>query len=543
MSKFTTSIAINVSSDVAKTQKAMINSFNAIKKSSKSLQDSLIKNAESINRMGAAANKAKMALGAMAAIGVGSIIKFGSEYQTALGELSAITGISGDALDRFGAQALESSRRFGITGRAYLEAVKLIGSAKPELLAQPAMLKEVTDQSILLAKAQRMDLRSATMATTTALNQFGKSGEEASRVVNLLAAGSKFGSSEVSDISMAMINVGGTASALGLGLDETNAALQVMAKKGELGAIAGTRLKSALIKMTKTTDKFNPQVVGLSAALHNLKNAGLEGTQMLDVFGAEGINAGSALIELIDVYDDLLSKTNGTNVAQEQAAVNMATFTEATKRLASTIQSQLIPVFLKYEPVLSKSIEKFSIMIGDTEKMKKIAKVAGVVLIGLVSAITAITAAQIALNIAMIANPIGVIIMAVAAGVALLGAAIGAVVIYWDEIKAAVTSFGHLMKGVMMSVGKFIFDALLFPLRTVLKLISKIPKIGGFAKTALEGLESVETKMFGDIQSDNKSTLDVNMRIDQDGRAKVESATSSNNLNFGAQTALMIPSY
>ena len=69
---------------------------------------------------------------------------------------------------------------------ATVEAFKLIGSAKPELLANKEALSQVTEQAILLAQASGLELPDAATRLTDAMNQFGAGSEQAGLFVDTL---------------------------------------------------------------------------------------------------------------------------------------------------------------------------------------------------------------------------------------------------------------------------------------------------------------------------------------------------------------------
>ena len=67
-----------------------------------------------------------------------------------------------------------------------------------------------------------------------------------------------------------------------------------------------------------------------------------------------------------------------------------------------------------------------------------------------------------------------------------------------------------------------------------------------FKGSSPKKLETVNTQnIVGDaaLTATNKNQLDVNMRIDQDGRARVTDTKSDAGLNFYSQTALTLPAY
>jgi len=99
------------------------------------------------------------------------------------------------------------------------------------------------------------------------------------------------------------------------------------------------------------------------------------------------------------------------------------------------------------------------------------------------------TAAQWALNVAMSANPVGLIIAGVTALIAV------GVLLYknWDKIK----DFFAGLFPVFKKVGETVFKFLITPIKLLLGLIAKIPGVGKFADMGLEKINQFENKMFG----------------------------------------------
>ncbi len=559
MAKFSASVEIVAKSNLGKVANSISGSFAKISKSSKRLNATLVKNSETINRMGASAKRMGAVLTGVAATGIVIATRAGAKFQEMLQELSAITGLEGELLKRFGDQALETSKKFGISASDYLEGVKLVASAKPELLEQPKLLKAITDEALVLAKAQKLGMAESVNALTTAMNQFGIRAEDARKTINLLAAGSKLGSTELGNIAASMINVGGSASAMGLSIEETNAALQVMAKKGEVGAVAGTRLKSAILKLSDASDEFNPAIVGLGTAFRNIGKEAPDVERKLELFGREGINAGNAILELIDTYEELLETTSDTNIAYEQAAINMKTFAEASKRLGTTIQNELIKQFLKYEPMLTKLIERGTAFINNEKKMATAIKTVKVVLGGLIGVIASLTIAQIALNVAMVANPIGLIVAGVAGAVALLTAGITALIINWEKVKSFFTEnpFGKLIS--YLNPIAIMVKAIISGLNVVSKFRDRgrVKGADELLQRNADGSYSPRADLFPELYQDApsgiipqedfaanlqaKQTVDLSVHIDQDGRASIKDVKSSAPIKVATDVAIMSP--
>lgn len=245
------------------------------------------------------------------------------EFQKSVSELSAITGAVGDDLKYYREQAILMGSSTTFAASEVVSAFKLVASAKPDLLANKEALAAVTKEVLTLAEASGMALPDAANALGGALNQFGAGAESANRFINVLAAGAKFGASEINMTAEAMKNVGAVASSVGLSFEETNAAIQALAAVSIKGAEAGTGLRGVLLKLsTQSKDQFNPEIVGLEQALKNLRDAHLTTTEMAQLFGQESITAATALIKQADSVGELTKNLTGTATAMEQASIN-----------------------------------------------------------------------------------------------------------------------------------------------------------------------------------------------------------------------------
>ena len=249
MANYSASINLFGKTNLPAVTKQIDASFKKIGVSSKKTQAALLKNSEAINRMGAAANRAKIALLGMAAVGIGSTLKFGMDYQDALQDLSSLTGLVGNDLKLLGDSALITGKKYGVASSKILETNKIIASSMPALLKQPVLLGKVTDAAVLLGKASRMDLGESTRALTTTINQFNLTGEEASRVVNALAAGAKEGAGDIPYITEAIEKAGTTFAATGISIEDGVALVESIAPKFAKASQAGNSLDKVFLKI------------------------------------------------------------------------------------------------------------------------------------------------------------------------------------------------------------------------------------------------------------------------------------------------------
>jgi TP901 family phage tail tape measure protein len=289
-----------------------------------------------------------LAMGAMA-------IVQGGRFEDAMASLSAITGVTGKQLSVMRGEIMQSGERFGIDSAAFAKGMELIGSKKPELLKMPIVLKGVTDAAALMAKAAGQELPEAALNLTETMNQFNISGERASEVVNILAAGSKFGAVAIPQLSQSINLAGVAAKNAKLSLAETVGTIEILGERGLSGARAGTQLRNVFtILEAQASKKFKPSVVGLAKALENLDKAQISTAQTVKLFGRENLNAASILIEGRKRIGEMAAKVVGTNTAVEQARIRMATLNQQLAKLWVFIKNQLIKIFIAFGPQIKK---------------------------------------------------------------------------------------------------------------------------------------------------------------------------------------------
>lgn len=267
------------------------------------------------------------------------------EFNATISNLSALTGAVGKDLAVFRQAAIDIGGSTSLSASQAAEAMKLIGSASPELLKSAESLKSVTQQAVTLAEAAGSTLPEAASALTGALNQFQLGADQAGRVINVLAAGAKEGASEINDTVEAMRNAGVVAAQAGVNFEQFNGAVQALAQGQIKGAEAGTGLRNILtILNTQAKSELKPSIVGLSDALANLEKAGLDDTQMVKLFGRENITTAKVLLQFRGTMDEVTKSITGTSEAYKQAAINQDNLKGDVANLSSAFETLQIAV-------------------------------------------------------------------------------------------------------------------------------------------------------------------------------------------------------
>ncbi|MBW4184094.1 phage tail tape measure protein [Enterobacter hormaechei] len=320
---------------------------NSSKRFNRNAQEDAKRTDEAYSRMGKtiAGVAGRLAGFAGAGLSLGAIITTTREYGQALSDLSAITGATGTQLKSLDEAAQDMGRSTEYSASQAVEALKLMASAKPELLQTADGLTEATKSALTLAQAAGSTLPDATRTLALSLNQFGAGAQEADRYINVLAAGAKFGASEIADTAAAIKNGGVAAAQAGVGFETLNAAIQVLAEREIKGGEAGTALRNVILALEKGTDKtLKPSVVGLSGALDNLSKKNLSTAQAVKLFGVENINAASVLVDNRSKLNALTLALTGTQTAHEQAAIRVNNLNGDIMGLTSAFEGMIIKI-------------------------------------------------------------------------------------------------------------------------------------------------------------------------------------------------------
>jgi len=297
-------------------------------------------------------------------------IKPGVEFNRTLQELSAITKVTGDALDKVGNNARKTAKIFGLEPAQSLESYKLLLSQlTPELAKTPDVLDKMARNVAILSKQMGGNATSAAEVLTTAMNQYGvdlnnplEASKEMTRMMNVMSAAAAEGSAELPNIKAAIENSGMAAKMSGVSFEELNASIQTLDKAGKKGSEGGIALRNVLGKLSEgrflpKTAKDELEAAGidvnalgdksksLTERLSLLKPIMQDTALMTELFGRENKDAAVALIQGIDLTEEYKKKITGTNDAQRQADVIMGSYSEKMKRLNAWFQDIGISIF------------------------------------------------------------------------------------------------------------------------------------------------------------------------------------------------------
>lgn len=366
-----------------------------------------------------------------------SAAETGMGFGQSMADLSSITGIVGEELEGLEANSRRFGKESGLGADAAARAYSLLASQIEISKIGIDGLNKLEEKSITLAHASGMSLDGAANALAGTINQFGLGAEAADRVINVLAAGSKYGAAEIEDLTQSFKVVGAAASAMGLDVESTAGALEILSQANLKGSEAGTALRNIILKLN-TELGIDLGETSLGTALEALKPKLSDATYLSKVFGMENIAAAQFLIQNASAVDEMTAQLTGTAVAEEQAAIRTATTAQRMQELRASVDNikigftEMLGSMAPYTALAMENADAIALMgtmmksaySGMSTLNLVVVKLTGSTILQNVatkaaSAATAVwTGVQKVLNLVLTANPIGLVIAAIGALVA-----------------------------------------------------------------------------------------------------------------------------
>lgn len=268
----------------------------------KSKVNGLGKTAESgVSKLGNVVKTAAVGIGgAMVAIG-GYAIKVGSDFESAMSNVAAISGATGDDLQMLKdtAQEMGATTQFSATEAANaLSYMALAGwDANQSASALPGVLN--------LAAASGMELASASDMVTDYMSAFGMSCEQSGYFADMLAYAQSNANTTAELLGESYKNCAANMAAAGQDVETTTSLLAMMANQGLRGSEAGTALAAVMRDLTAKMSDGAIKIGDTSVAVQD---------------------ANGNYRDLTDILQDVESATNGMGDAEKAAALS-STFT------------------------------------------------------------------------------------------------------------------------------------------------------------------------------------------------------------------------
>ncbi len=278
----------------------------------------------------------KGSMTAIAGLG-GAAIKIGSDFESGMSKVAAISGASGQELEKLTEKAKEmgSTTKFSATeSAAAFEYMAMAGWKTEDML-------NGIEGIMSLAAASGEDLATTSDIVTDALTAFGMKASDAGHFSDVLAQASSNANTNVGMMGETFKYVAPVAGALGYTAEDTALAIGLMANAGIKGSSAGTALRSMMSRLTKPTKEVqsamnrlgisltddNGKMKSLNEVMTDLRNGfnGLSEAEAAELASSlAGQEAMSGLLAIVNASDDDFKKLERSIYNCDGAAARMA---------------------------------------------------------------------------------------------------------------------------------------------------------------------------------------------------------------------------
>ena len=401
--------------------------------------------------------------GAVTALGTAAV-KTAADFDTAMSQVAAVSGATGSDLDALRDKAREMGAKTKFSASEAAEAMNYMAMAGWKTTDMLGGIEGIMN----LAAASGEDLATTSDIVTDALTAFGLSADDSGHFADVLAAASSNANTNVSMMGETFKYCAPIAGALGFSVEDTAEAIGLMANAGIKSSQAGTSLRtimnnltgevkicgSSIGEVTIATTNADGSMRGLSDILADCRVAFSGLSESEKAAAAEtlvGKNAMSGFLALMNAGEADINKLSGAIANCDGKSAEMAaTMQDNLAGQLQILKSQLEELAISFGELLMPAIRTIVGWIqqfvdwlnGMDEGTKKVimtvallAAALGPVLIVIGKVISAVgtimtivpkiagvinvvKGAFAALNATMLANPIVLIIAAIAALVA-----------------------------------------------------------------------------------------------------------------------------
>ena len=400
---------------------------------------------------------------AVTALGVAAV-KTAADFDTAMSQVAAVSGATGDDLEALRDKAREMGAKTKFSASEAAEAMNYMAMAGWKTSDMLSGIEGIMN----LAAASGESLGTTSDIVTDALTAFGLTAADSGHFADVLAAASSNANTNVSMMGETFKYAAPIAGALGFSVEDTAEAIGLMANAGIKSTQAGTSLRTIMTNLSGEVKICGDSIGEVTIATTNADGSMRELSDILadcrvafnglseseQAAAAEtlvGKNAMSGFLALmnaaptdIDKLSNAIANCDGTSqkmadTMQDNLAGQLTILKSALEELAISFGELLMPALRSIVTAVQGFVDKLNSMGEGTKKVivtigllvaalgpvlivvgKVISSVGTIMTIlpKIGPAITAVKTAFGALNAVMVANPIGIVIAAIAALVA-----------------------------------------------------------------------------------------------------------------------------
>lgn len=196
-----------------------------------------------------------------------AVVQTGMDFEKSLSKVEALSGATAEDMELIKAKAKEMGETTVFTAKESTDAFSYMALAGWET----SEMLDGIEGILSLAAASEMDLATASDIVTDNLSAFGKSAEYATTLADQMAYAMSHSNTNTEQLGEAYKEVAAVATQLGYELDDTTAALMVMADGGLKGGSAGTALASIMTRLGNNTSECRDKLKAYGVEVYDEK--------------------------------------------------------------------------------------------------------------------------------------------------------------------------------------------------------------------------------------------------------------------------------
>lgn len=273
-----------------------------------------------------------VAIGALVG-GISSLVNKSRDFDKAFSNLAAVTGRSKDEI----ASLKENAKQLGATTAFTATQVLELSTEFAKLGFSTTEILNASKATLDLAAAAEVDLAEAAVVAGSTLRGFGLESEETQRVVDVMAKSFTSSALDMEKFKESMKLVAPIAKTTKVSVEESAAALSILADRGVAGSMAGTQLRRVMSDLAQKTGK--DFATSLEITADRLNKATSTADKLAIAKELVGDRAKGSLIALAENREELeklkIAYENAGGAAEEMAEKKLDNLNGSLTKLSS----------------------------------------------------------------------------------------------------------------------------------------------------------------------------------------------------------------
>lgn len=338
---------------------------------------------------------AGLAFGTVAAVAAGkAIVGVAASFEYEFSRIKANANASAAEIDALRKLTLQLGKDTAFSAGEAAQGANELVKAGMDIADVMAALPGMLD----LAAAGELGVAQAAEITANQLNTFKLAAKDATMVADTLAAAANKSTTDVTDLGMSLSMSATVAASAGLTIQETAAALALLANNGLKGSDAGTSLKSMFMQLAAPAAKARDLMDKYGIAVYDANGDMLEFADIIGnvsaalspltqeerdfglatIFGSDAVRTANILVrEGEQAYRDMTDAVSETGTAQDVAATKMDNLKGSWEELKGSLETLAIEAGSKALPQLRKWVDSLTDTVDEAMETGDWTKVGG----------------------------------------------------------------------------------------------------------------------------------------------------------------------